>query len=279
MPSGPRPRAAGGLDGLRRGSTLGDLLFLIDCATEEPTRLRPIAQRLRVTVQAASHTYRTLARRGLVELRDGRYRPTVRGVAWLLRTLGAFSDDVFNRQRRLPIVRSLRAVAGVGLRPGDPVVLELVDGTLTARPGRGTGSRGIVRVGGRSGDLVEVGELEGILPIAPAQIVVLTVRAADLSRAGLVPAVTRAIADAPQGILAARGLEAFHVASRAVRGPIARFGAGSIATEAARIGVPATVIVLEEELARFLDELPVVDRPSLSVRSVSPGRSSGKLVE
>ena len=137
-----------GFAGLRRASNLTDLLFLFDFTTHKSTRLRPIADRLGITVQAASHTYRKLARQGLVETRDGTYRPTDRGVAWLHRTLHALSDDVFARQQRLPIVRSCRAVAVTVVHPGDAVALHLDDGVLSARPGRGQGSRGVARTGG-----------------------------------------------------------------------------------------------------------------------------------
>ena len=124
-----RPAPIHGLAGLRRGGTLAELLFLYDCVTEDSSRLQPIADRLGVTVQAVSHSYRRLARRGLVELRDGRYRPTVSGIAWLHRVLGGLAEDVFARQQRLHIIRSCRAVASARARAGDPVSLRLVGGS------------------------------------------------------------------------------------------------------------------------------------------------------
>ncbi|HEV2166531.1 MAG TPA: hypothetical protein VGS23_06110 [Thermoplasmata archaeon] len=269
MPGRGTRRETAGLAGLRRASALGDLLFLFECATRESSRLRPIAERLGVTVQAASHTYRKLALEGLVEFRGGRYLPTVRGVAWLHRTLRALSDDVFARQQQLPIVSSCRAVAAAKVRPGDPVALELHDGVLSARPGRGRGSRGIARTGGPAGALVEVGDLEGILEIEPAEVRLITLSGRDLADRRLVGAVAREIRDAPRGLLGASGLEAFHVARRATSGPLVRFAAGAQAAEAARVGVPSTIVVLEEDLPRLVEELPAADRPRVSVRPVS----------
>jgi predicted transcriptional regulator len=269
MAPGSGRTKASGLAGLRRDSTLGDLLFLYDCAAEGSTRLRPIADRLGVTVQAASHTYRKLARRGLVEERGDRYRPTVRGVAWLHRTLRALSDDVFARQQRLPIVRSCRAVAAVRVRPGEPVVLELIEGVLSARPGRGPGSQGRAVTGGPAGTLLEIGDLEGILRIPEAEVRVLTVSVRDLARPELVPAIERALTPRPPGLLGASGLEAFHLTSRAVSGPVVKFALGATAAEAAQVGVPSTIVVLDEDLPRLLDEFPVVERPRLAVRPVT----------
>ncbi|MGB6500032.1 MAG: hypothetical protein WBG19_01330, partial [Thermoplasmata archaeon] len=65
-----------GLAALRRSGGVTELLFLFECATLEPTQLRPIAEELGVTVQAVSHSYRQLAKRGLAEIRRGRYLPT-----------------------------------------------------------------------------------------------------------------------------------------------------------------------------------------------------------
>ncbi len=269
-PTRARPEA--GLPALRRGGAVADLLFLYDCATEESSRLRPIAERLGITVQAASHAYRQLARRGLVEVRDGLYRPTVLGVSWLHASLGALADDLFDRQKRLPIVRSLRALAGVDLARGDPVRLELVEGRLTALRGRTDASRGRVGAGARAGELVEVGELEGILAIAPAEVTILTVPAARLGDPSLSGTLRRALTPRPPGLIGARGLEAIHLAERAGVAPVTRFAAGAAAAEAASLGVPSTLLVLDEELPRLLGELAGSGRPRVSVRPLSTGR-------
>ncbi len=282
MPSAParRPRPARpgrdrGLPALRRGGTLGDLLFLFDCTTSESTRLRPIAGRLGVTVQAASHTYRQLARRGLIEVRGGRYLPTVTGVAWLHRTLGELADDVFTRQQRLKIVRSLRAVAAVDLRAGEAVRLDLVDGLLTARPGRSEGSRGRVAESTPAGSLALVEELEGILELPPAEVVVLTVPSERVSDAELIPALRREIAERRGVLVGAMGLEAIHLAQRAGAGGLQRFATAAAAADAARVGVSSTLLVLDEDLSRLLSELDAAGRPRITVRPVA-SRGGGR---
>ncbi|MCI4321195.1 MAG: ArsR family transcriptional regulator, partial [Thermoplasmata archaeon] len=67
---------AGGLGALRRRGAVTELLFLYDLTTRDVPNLRGIAERLGVTVQAVSHSFRQLRRRGLVEMRRGLYRPT-----------------------------------------------------------------------------------------------------------------------------------------------------------------------------------------------------------
>jgi predicted transcriptional regulator len=119
-----RSSVTGGLAALRRGGTVTELLFLYECATLEPTQLRPIAERLGLTVQAVSHSFRQLKRRGLVTVQEGRYRPTVEGVAWLHETLRRLGDDLRERIERVHVIRSTRALALDDLSEGASVSLE-----------------------------------------------------------------------------------------------------------------------------------------------------------
>jgi predicted transcriptional regulator len=259
------PPPSEGLAGLRRGGSVTELLFLYECTTLEPTQLRPIADRLGLTVQAASHTYRSLAQRGLVEFRNGRYRPTVRGVAWVHESLGRLGDEVRERLERLHVIRSCRAIALAPLAVGDPVSLELVEGLLSARPGGSGASHGRVSRGGRKGALVEVSELEGIVPLVPAPIRVRTLSESDLADDRLLVRLRTSVSRSTPGVLAAHGLEAFHVLRTATSRPIVRFAVAAGAREASRLGVPSTVFVLERELPRFLAEFGGSDPPPLEV--------------
>jgi predicted transcriptional regulator len=260
-----RPPAAEGLAGLRRGGAVTELLFVYECTTLEPTQLRPIADRLGLTVQAASHTYRALARRGMVELRNGRYRPTIRGVEWLHAALGRLGEEVRTRLDRLHVIRSCRAVALAPLSVGDRVSLELVDGLLSARPGSAGPSRGRVARGGRAGDLVEVGELEGIVPLLPAPVNVRTLSVPDLADPRLAARLRREVDRAGAGWVAAHGLEAYHALRAATGRPIGRFAVAAGAREASRLGVPSTVVVIETDLPRLLSEFGELDPPPLDV--------------
>jgi predicted transcriptional regulator len=272
MVRGEPGASAEGLAGLRRGGAVTELLFLYECTTLEPTQLRPIAERLGLTVQAASHSYRSLARRGLVEFRDGRYRPTVRGVAWVHGSLGRLGDEVRTRLERLHVVRSCRAIALAAVAPGDVVSLELVDGLLSARPGASGPSRGRVARGGRKGSLVDVSDLEGIVRLQPAPVHVRTVSEEDLLDGRLAERVRRALSPDPGGLLAAHGLEAYHILRSSTDRLVGRFAVAAEAREASRIGVPSTVFVLEAELPRFLAEFGGTDPPPLDVSPLPPRR-------
>jgi predicted transcriptional regulator len=257
-------RPAPGFAGLRRGGAISELLFLYECETEAVYRLQPVADRLGLTVQAVSHLFRQLRGRGLVQFRDGQYRPTIAGSAWLHALLTSIEEETARRRERLDIVRSTRAVAEVDL-PADVVVnLELADGILVARPGPGRGSTGRVQHPAKAGALVLVGDLEGIVPIAPALIRIRTVAEAELATSQLPKRVGRVI-EQESGLVAAQGLEAYHAARAASDRPVVRFGVAAATREASQLGVSSTVLVLDRDLPRLLAAYSGTHPPPLEV--------------
>ncbi len=241
-----------GLAALRRSGSVSEILFLYECTTEEPTQLQPIADRLGVTVQAVSHSFRLLARRGLVELRNGRYLPTIAGVQWLHSAFGSLRDDLDARSERLHMIRSTRAIAFSAIRAGASGVLEMRDGVLGARPGSKGPSRGKAVAGAAQGELVRIEELEGILPVATGRAHVITIAGDAAGDPQTKRALAERLRQRSPGLLAAPGLEAFHLASRATSGSVLRFGVAAAVIEAARVGVDTTVVLMDSDLPRFL---------------------------
>lgn len=264
---------APGLKGLRRAGAVTDLLFLEACAKLEPTQLRPIAEALGLTVQAVSHAYRSLRSRGWVAYRDGRYRLTLEGVAGLHGTLTALGDDVRERLETLHVIRSTRALAVGRLQEGDPVSLEIRDGLLSARRGGGGASRGRVVRGGPVGSLVEVEELEGIVPITPAPIRVRTLPESAVHLPELPARVARSLRALP-GPVAVVGLEAYLAVRRGTSLSVSRFAPTAVCREASRVGVPSTLVVLERDLPRVLGELAGPSPPPVEVLPLERRRRS-----
>lgn len=264
-------RPEGGLSELRRSGTVTELLFLYECATTEPTQLRPVAERLGLTVQAASHSFRQLRRRGLIEVRDGRYRPTVPGVAWLHETLDRVSIDVRDRVDRLHVIRSTRALALSDLEAGAPVALEIRDGLLSARRAATGASRGRVARTARAGEPVEVADLEGIVPISPGPVEIRTIAEGDLDSPTLSRRMAAVLPEEPSALVGAQGLEAYLALRRATDRPIVRFAVGPAALEAARLGVRSLVFVLDRDLPLLLGSFGGPTLPPIEVRALAPG--------
>ena len=255
-----------GLAILRRSGAVTELLFLHECATREVTQLRPIADRLGLTVQAASHIFRQLRRRGLAEVLNDRYRPTVAGIAWLHAAFGSVRDDLDLRLQRLHIIRSTRAVAR-GLVPAHArVVLEVHRGVLEARVGEKGSSRGMARRAARNGELVEVVDLEGIVPLQPAEIRIITVPDTLALDRQVLQHLRRLVRDSPEGLLAASGIEAYHWLQRAASRPVLRYAVAASSIEASKVGVPTTLVVLESDLPRLLAQFDQPQPPPITVR-------------
>jgi predicted transcriptional regulator len=265
------PPTASGLGALRRIGAVSDLLFLYECTTRDIGQLRTIAEALGLSVQAASHTFRGLARRGLVELRDGRYRPTVDGVAWIHATLGGLEKDLAGRLERLHIIRTTHALARAPIEKGDSVVLSVEDGALTARPGSTGPSLGTARNRARPGDLVQVAELEGIVPIRRGTVRVAVLPSERADDPSLLRSVATAFGKGSYGLLAAQGLEAVHLVERALPGrPIVRFGIAAAVDEASRLGIDCALVVVDHELPRFLSQLERPQSLPLDFVSLAP---------
>jgi len=268
--AGPLPARAGdGLVDLRRSGAVSDLLFLYDCATQPVRRLQDVARSMGVTVQAVSHLYRGLARRNLAEFRQGCYRPTVDGVGWLHSHLEALARDMSQRLGQLTIVRSTRALAGVQLPPGATVRLVMQDGLLTALPGGGSGSQGRVLAGGSAGEIVEVQELSGIVPIPPGLVTICTVPPGGPA-GRLEAAARRLIAETEPGWIGTEGLEAVILLRRISVTPVRRFGLAAAAQESSRLGVPCLLFVSETELPRLLGSFSDPGSAPLAVRPLRP---------
>ena len=266
-PAGSATRSTGreatGLLTLMRPGRLTELLFLLELSTNPSGRLRPIAERLGVSVQTISLLHRRFRREGKVAVVGGRYRATPAGVAELHARISAIRTDLDTRMSELQLVRECRAIAAGPIRAGESVVLFLDDGDLYARTGTAGPSRGVATRGARRGELVEVDRLEGILPMPPARLVCLVVPAKELRSPGrLIARLRRTLRSSGPGLLAAEGLEAVHALRRATTRPFVRFGVAAAARDAALRGVPAIVVVSDAHLRVLLQRLA---EPSPSV--------------
>lgn len=255
-PAGAVGREAHGLLALMKPGRLTELLFLLELSTNPSGRLRPIADRLGVSVQTISLLHRRFRRQGKVSVVAGRYRATPAGVAELHSLISAIRADLDARMAELQLVRECRAIAADDLRRDQPVVLYMDGGDLYARPGADGVSRGVAARKARRGDLVEVEQLEGILPLPPAGVVCLVVPTKALtSSVHLVARLRKALGSVRGQLLAAEGLEAVHTLRRATNRAFVRFGVAAAARDAALLGVPVVVVVSDAHLRVLLQRL------------------------
>lgn len=144
------------------------VLLLLELHNQRHTRLRTVAERLDLTVQAVSDYLKRLTNEGLVEHVGGAWRPTKRGTAFLHATvvdLKRFSDEAV---RSLRIIDATYALADGRVRSDQEVGLYMKEGRLHAGPATRAASRGRTRTEADAGQLVLVDGLEGLVELRPA---------------------------------------------------------------------------------------------------------------
>ncbi len=269
------PAATPGLLVLRKAGRLTEILFLHEVATRTYGRLQPIAERLGVSVQAASFLYRRLKREGKVDLVAGRYRATMAGIDDLHHALSTLRSDVEDRMAQLQVVQKCRAIARGPIAKGDPVVLFMEGGLLHARAGLTGPSRGLATRTAQDGDLLEVDRLSGILSLTPAPVRCLVVQTTSGPRADDAAdrrKLSQLLSEKPHGLLAAEGLEAVHLLRKVVHENFVRFGVAAAVRDAALLGVPVQVVVTDERLPPLLHRLSEPWPPlSVEIQMVSSG--------
>jgi len=121
---------------------------------------------------------------------------------------------------------------------------------------------------------VEVSDLEGIVPLTPAPILVRTLTADDLTDPRLDRRVRQSLPTDPLALVAAEGLEAYHALSNAGVDSALRFAVGSACLEASRLGVPSYILVLESQVPYLLAQFAGPSPPPLEVAPLPGGAKS-----
>lgn len=140
-----------------------ELLILIEVIDSPTVRLKDIADKLDITVQAVSQYFGAMKKEGLVKEQRGSIRPTRKGMQLLQEHFTTLKQDVDDVLRRISVIDTCVAIAGAAVEERQPVGLVMEDGMLMAYPGRKESSMGIAKEAASEGDDVLVGELEGIV--------------------------------------------------------------------------------------------------------------------
>jgi predicted transcriptional regulator len=140
-----------------------ELLILIEVIDSPSVRLKEIADRLDVTVQAVSQYIGIMRKEGLVREQKGMIRPTRKGMQLLQEHFTALKQEVDTTLKRISVIDTCVAIAGGAIDSGQSVGLTMEDGMLMAYPSRKESSMGVAKERASDGDDVLVGDLEGIV--------------------------------------------------------------------------------------------------------------------
>jgi len=138
---------------LRRNT---ELLILVEIIQSPSARMKEIADKLDVTVQAVSQYLAAMRKEGLVREQKGRIRPTRKGMQLLQEHFTALKQEVDAALRRISVIDTCVAIAGGAIDQAQSVGLVMEDGMLMAYPGRKESSMGVAKEVASEGDDVLV---------------------------------------------------------------------------------------------------------------------------
>ena len=252
---------------LRDKQVVTRTLLLLELATGPYTTLAPLAKRLETTVQTVSEYLRAMVVEGLVAKRQGVYRPTQAGVAYLQEKFSLIRSFVTDQMGRLAIVDTTVAVAGAPIAAGQQVGLFMDRGRLVAHPGRSSPSSGIAIAAAPRGSEVGVRQLQGIVELMPAMLAVVALP--TVHRGGSSSISIDRLREHLADVLVEPALRTYclgpvaeAVAAR-LGCPVLTDGAVTVAAiEVAARGVPVLVLLEESQLAPLLHALEDRNRAS-----------------
>ncbi len=141
------------------------ILILVELKAQPRSKLRDLASKLDITIQAVSDYLKLMTRENLIVKINGEHRLTQAGVEFLHKNMADLKDFIDSNIKELNLIESCVALAHDDLKKGDEVGLYMEQGLLVAKPipNKRSKSRGIVLYDARSGDDVAIMDLSGIV--------------------------------------------------------------------------------------------------------------------
>ncbi|OGS65990.1 MAG: hypothetical protein A3K59_11260 [Euryarchaeota archaeon RBG_19FT_COMBO_69_17] len=239
---------------LRESTTL---LILLAVTSERHTKLQTLADGLGMTVQGASDYVRRMTADGLLQVVDGEYRATRRGVEFLQGRFLELRAFVDRAGQAIAFIETTAAIAGGPLRRGERVGLFMEGGVLVAHAGRESPSTGIPLQVAARGDDVAIRNLEGIVALEPGRVTVARLPSTrDGGTRALPPTASRRIASrARDAVVAAMDPTGIVAARKLGLRPRIEFAVLPGVIEAAERGVDVLLLVPEDRAAEAVQAI------------------------
>lgn len=152
---------------LRDRTAITRLLILAELQRRPGATLSDVAQELGITVQAVSVHARALAVAGALQVSNGAYVATPKGLQSVHEGVRQLHEALAAVAEPLDVIQVTSALAASPIAAGQSVGLSMEDGDLAARPSTSAPSRGKARNAAKPGEEVIVTELQGLVPLDP----------------------------------------------------------------------------------------------------------------
>jgi putative transcriptional regulator len=258
--------------------------IMVEIAAHQPNiQQKDIAPRLGITSQAVSEYIRELIKDGwLTSEGRSRYKVTREGVDWTLQMSRQLHSYAWFVSKAVTDISTTTAIADTNLSVGQPASLCMKDGLLLAsRIIKGKGAKGITVTAARKGQDVGICNVEGVIRLEPAKLIIGRVpnvqdggsRSTNLVR--LKKEIKRA------RLVGVLGMEALVALRQIGVKPDYVHGVREAAIEAAYCGLPFLVACSDDKVAILVQRLEeenldyeIVDLKKNSLRASTSRRGS-----
>lgn len=144
-------------------------LILLEIATDGDN-LSDIAEKIGITRQGVSKYLKEMKGSGLVDVINGKYRVTVKGIEDIFNYLSSIEIYIEEKKKKLNMIRACYAIAGNRIKKWEKVALFMEDGYLHAYSGKKSSAYGIAIKNAEKGEDVVITGIEGIIDLSLGEI-------------------------------------------------------------------------------------------------------------
>jgi len=232
--------------------------IMVEIAAHQPNiQQKDIAPRLGITSQAVSEYIRELIKAGWLSSEGrSRYKVTREGVDWILQMSRQLHSYAWVVSKVVADISTTTAIADSDLSVGQAASLYMKDGLLFASEViGGKGAKGIAVTEAKKGQDVGVGNVEGVIKLEPAEVIIVKVpnvqdggsMSTNLSR------LKKEIKEAR--LVGVLGTEALVALTQIGIKPDYVHGVREAAIEAAYCGLPFIVVCSEDKVSFLVQRL------------------------
>ncbi len=150
-----------------------EMLIMLEVLRSPSVRMKDVAQKLDITIQAVSQYISEMKRKGLLSEMSGGLRPTKKGMQTVQEHFTALKEFIDDTLRDIAVIDRTIAIAGKRIEKGQSVGLVMEDGMLMAYPSTKSSSTGKAVESADAGDDVLVGQLEGIVDLELGKLLII----------------------------------------------------------------------------------------------------------
>ncbi len=155
------------------------LMILLEVATGKYHNLTQIAEKVGITKQGVSEYLKKMKEDGLIEVVEGEYKATMKGIEKLFSYLSQLEKYMEEKRKKLNIMETCSAIAGNEIKKGEKVALFMKNGYLYAFSNRKSSSYAEAIENAKKGEDVAIKNIRGIIELSLGKIFLFSLPSAE----------------------------------------------------------------------------------------------------